>query len=76
MTLACEDVDLKVFVVVIVADVGAEKRVDDSLVQMWKLKIGHQLKFLFRFRAQGLVKIFWLNFKILKFKFSQNVDVW
>ena len=76
MTLACEDVDLKVVVVVTVADVGAEKRVDDSLVQMWKLKIGHKLKFLFRVRAQGLVKIFWLKFKILKFKFSQNVDVW
>ena len=56
-------------VYVIVADVGAEKRVDDSLVQIWKLKIGHKLKL-------GLVKIFWLKFKILKFKFSQNVDVW
>ena len=76
MTLACEDVNLKVVVVVTVADVGAEKRVDDSLVQMWKLKIGHKLKFLFRIRAQGLVKIFWLKFKNLKFKFSQNVDVW
>ena len=34
--------------VVTVADVDAEKRVDNSLVQIWKLKFGHNTKFLFR----------------------------
>ena len=30
---------------VTVADVHAEKRVDDSLAQIWKLKFGHKAKF-------------------------------
>ena len=29
-------------------DVDDEKRVDNSLVQMWKVKFGHKVKFLFR----------------------------
>ena len=29
------------------ADVDAEKRVDESLVQTWKLKFGHKVIFLF-----------------------------
>ena len=37
MTLACEDAISKLVDVVTVADVDAEKRVDDSLVEIWKL---------------------------------------
>ena len=49
MTLACEDANSKVVEVVTVADsVDDEKRVDDSLVQIWKLKFGHKIKFLSR----------------------------
>ena len=45
MTLACEDANSKVVDVVTFADVDAEKCVDDSLVQIWKLKFGHKVKF-------------------------------
>ena len=48
MTLACEDANSKLVYVVTVADVFAEKRIDDSLVQIWKLKLGHKVKSLFR----------------------------
>ena len=34
--------------VVTVFDVEAEKWVYDSLVQIWNLKFGHKVKFLFR----------------------------
>ena len=34
--------------VVIIADVDAAKRVDDNLVQIWKLKFGHKVRFLCR----------------------------
>ena len=47
MTLAFEDANSKLVEVVPVADVDAdaEKRLDDSLVQIWKLKFGHKAKF-------------------------------
>ena len=45
VTLACEDVNSKL---VTVANVDAEKRVDNSLVQIWRLKLGHKAEFLFR----------------------------
>ena len=45
VTQACEDANSKLFEVT-VADVDGEKRVDDSLVQIWKL--GHKFEFLFR----------------------------
>ena len=48
MTLACEDVNLRLSEVVPVADVDAEKSIDDSLVKIWKLKFGQKVKFLFR----------------------------
>ena len=48
MTLACEDGNPKLVEVVTVADVDAEKRVDDSLVQIWKLRCGQKAKLLFR----------------------------
>ena len=48
MTLACEDAYSKLVEVVTVADVDDENRVDNSLVQIWKVKFGHKVKFLFR----------------------------
>ena len=48
VTLACEDANSKLSEVVTVADVDSEKRVDDSLVQIWKLKFGHKIRFLSR----------------------------
>ena len=39
-TLACEDGNSKLFGVVTVADDDAEKRVDESLIKIWKLKFG------------------------------------
>ena len=48
MTPACEDANSKLVEVVTVADVDAEKRVDMCLVQIWKLKFGHKIKFFFR----------------------------
>ena len=49
--------------VVTVADVDAKKCVDDSLVQIWKLKFGHKIKFLSRLSAQGLIKILKLKLR-------------
>ena len=48
MTLVCEDANTKLVEVVTVADVDAEKHINESLVQIWKLKFGHTDKFLFR----------------------------
>ena len=48
MTLACEDGNSKLVEVVTVVDVDDEKRVDNSVVQIWKVKFGHNVKFLFR----------------------------
>ena len=48
MTLACKDANSKLIEVITVADVDAKKRVDDSLVQIRKLKFGHKMKFLSR----------------------------
>ena len=47
MTLACEDAYSKLVEVVTVVEVDDEKRVDDSLVQIWKVNFGHTVKFLF-----------------------------
>ena len=55
MILACEDGNSKLIEVVTVADVDAWKRVDNSLVQIWKLKFGQRVDF-FRL-LQGLVEI-------------------
>ena len=48
MTLVCEDANSELVDVVAVADVDAETRLDNSSVQIWKLKLGHRIKFLFR----------------------------
>ena len=47
MTLACEDAYSKLVQVVTVVEVDDEKRVDNSLVQIWKVNFGHKVKFLF-----------------------------
>ena len=72
---------LKLVEVVTVAHVDDEKRVD-SLVQIWKVKFGHKVKFLFRLWGQGF-KVWsrfwgWFSGKILKLKFGQYFadDVW
>ena len=44
MSLACADANSKLVDVVTVADVDAEKRVEDSLVQIWKLKFGYKVR--------------------------------
>ena len=41
--MACEDDNSKLVEVVTVADVDDEKRVDNSLVQIWKVKFGHKV---------------------------------
>ena len=48
MTLACEDAISILIEVVTVAHVDDEKRVDNSLVQIWNVKFGHKVRFLFR----------------------------
>ena len=48
LTLACEDINSKLVEVVNVAHVDDEKRVDNNLVQIWKVKFGIKVKFLFR----------------------------
>ena len=48
VTLACEDASSKLVEVVTVAHIDNEKRVDNILVQIWKVKFGHKVKFLFR----------------------------
>ena len=72
---------LKLVEVVTVAHVDDEKRVD-SLVQIWKVKFGHKVKFLFRLWGQGF-KVWsrfwgWFSGKILKLKFGHYfaADAW
>ena len=60
--LACEDANSKLVEVVKVADADSEKRLDDCLVQIWKLKFGYKAKFLSTLWAQGLVKSLKLKF--------------
>ena len=55
-----------------VADVDAEDHVDDSLLQIWKLRFGHKAELLFRLWGQDLVKILKLkNRQDLKLEFGQ-----
>ena len=42
VTLACEDAYSKLVVVVTVADVSDEDCVGNSLLQIWKLRFGHE----------------------------------
>ena len=47
----------KLVEVVTVADVDDEDRVGNSVLQIWRLRLGHKAKVLFTHSAQGLVKI-------------------
>ena len=47
VTMACEDANSKLVEVVTVADVDDEGRVGNSLLQIWKLRFGHNAKLLF-----------------------------
>ena len=44
MTLACEDAYSKLVEVFTVADIIDEDRVGNSLLQIWKLRLGHKAK--------------------------------
>ena len=46
MILACEDANSKLVEVITVADVDAEDRVGNSLLQIWELQIVHEAKLL------------------------------
>ena len=70
VTLACKDANS---ILVGVLNVDDEKRVDNSLMQIWKVKFGHKVNFFqtVSTRFQGLVKI-------LRLMFRQDfeTDVW
>ena len=48
MTLACEDAKSKLIEVVTVANVDDDDRVGNTWLQIWKLRLGHKAKLLFR----------------------------
>ena len=70
---------LKLVEVVTVAHVDDEKRIDNSLVQTWKVKLGHNVKLLFRLIGHRQGFKVWLRFwswssgKILKPKFGHYI---
>ena len=82
VTLACEDGNSKLVEVVTVVEVDDEKRVDNSLVQIWKVNFGHKVKFLFGLWGQGFKVCSrfwsWCSGKILKLKFGHYfaADAW
>ena len=45
MTLVCGDANSKLVEVVTVVDVDDEKHFNNSCMQIWKLKLGHEAKF-------------------------------
>ena len=58
MALAYEDANSKLVDIVTSADVNAVKRVGESLMQIWKLKFSHEVKFCLGFEhIQGLVMV-------------------
>ena len=71
VTLACGDGNSKLVEVVTVVEVGDERHVDNSLVQVWKINFGHKVKFfrILRIRFQGL-------FKISKLMFRQDLKLY
>ena len=54
MYLACKDANSKLVEVVSVADIDDQDRVGNSLLQIWKLRLGHKARLLFRLWAQAL----------------------
>ena len=71
MTRACGDAYSKLVEVVTGASVDDEDRVGNSLLQIWKLRVDHKAKLLFRLSAQGLVR----NLK-LKFRRDFEAEDW
>ena len=57
LTLACEDANSKLADIVTVADVDAEDRVGNSLLQIWELRFGHKASFFFQSVSTSLVSI-------------------
>ena len=53
MTLACEDANSKLVVVVTVADVDDDDCIGNSLLQIWKLRFGHKANFCSDFEHFG-----------------------
>ena len=78
--MACEDVNSKLVEVVTVADVDVKKHVDNSLVQIWNLKFGHEINFFCPDFEHKVCSRFWSwsSGEILKLKFSQYfaADPW
>ena len=73
VTLACEDANSKLVVVVTVAEVDAEDHVGNSLLQIWELTFGPTAKLLFRLWAQGWSRFWsWSSSKILKLEFVHH----
>ena len=70
MVLACGDAYSKLVEVVTVVYVSDEDRVGNSLLQILKLRFGHNALLLFKLLAQGLVKIL-----KLKLKFRQDLKL-
>ena len=73
--MASEDANSKLIEMVTEVDVDAEKCVDDSLVQIWKLRFGHKIKFQSRipdFEHKVWSRFWsWSSSEILKLKFGQ-----
>ena len=61
MTLACEDANSKLVEVATIANVDVGKRLDDSLMQIWRLKFGHKANFFVQ---------------TLSTRFGQEFEVW
>ena len=75
MTLPCEDANSKLDVVFTVANVDIGKYVDETLVQIWKLKFSQKTECLFRLWDRGLIMFFFkLKFRrhFESLKFGQN----
>ena len=53
MSLACEDGNSKLVEVVTVVDVDSEDHVGNSLLQILKLRFGHEVKFCSDFEHMG-----------------------
>ena len=72
MTLVCEDAFTKLVEFVTVADVDDEDRVGNSLLQIWKLRFGHNAELLFSLSGQDLINILKLKLRQdLKLEFGQ-----
>ena len=69
MTIACEDANSNLVGVITFADVDDKDRVGNSLLQIWKLRFDHKVKFLF------LTTLFGQDLK-LKFRHDFEAGVW